>query len=217
MITLVLAEREAAVIEEVAREPLETAGVLLATPIDTASGDLRLLSRQLILVDNAHYNHRTHDGLIIASEGYVGALGIAERLKAIPIWFHTHPGQEGEPLPSDHDRIVDEQIADLFRLRANTPFYGTLIVSPRSSGIIFSGALHPEGGRVRRLTHMWRIGNDWRLTRAFDSPGINLSTAYDRNIRAFGSAVQSALSELRIAIVGCGGTGSAVAEQLVRL
>src|SRR5262249_15343586 len=36
-------------------------------------------------------------------------------------------------------------------------------------------------------------------------------------VRAFGAAVQHTLSDLRIGIVGCGGTGSAVAEQLVRL
>ena len=36
-------------------------------------------------------------------------------------------------------------------------------------------------------------------------------------MRAFGGPVQTALGQLTVAIVGCGGTGSAVAEQLVRL
>ena len=36
-------------------------------------------------------------------------------------------------------------------------------------------------------------------------------------MRAFGTAVQQTLADLRVAIVGCGGTGSVVAEQLVRL
>jgi molybdopterin/thiamine biosynthesis adenylyltransferase len=40
---------------------------------------------------------------------------------------------------------------------------------------------------------------------------------FDRNIRAFGSHIQHTLGDLTIGIVGCGGTGSAVAEQLIRL
>jgi hypothetical protein len=40
---------------------------------------------------------------------------------------------------------------------------------------------------------------------------------FDRNVRAFGPAIQSTIGDLSICVVGCGGTGSAVAEQLVRL
>ncbi|HYN82785.1 MAG TPA: ThiF family adenylyltransferase [Gemmatimonadaceae bacterium] len=40
---------------------------------------------------------------------------------------------------------------------------------------------------------------------------------FNRNVAAFGGEVQRVVQDLRIAVVGCGGTGSAVAEQLVRL
>jgi molybdopterin/thiamine biosynthesis adenylyltransferase len=40
---------------------------------------------------------------------------------------------------------------------------------------------------------------------------------FDRNIRAFGEGVQRVLASLRVGVIGCGGTGSAVIEQLVRL
>jgi hypothetical protein len=61
------------------------------------------------------------------------------------------------------------------------------------------------------------VGDDWRLTRAVDSGLPEISPIFDRSIRAFGHMVQATLGDLRIAIVGCGGTGSAVSEQLVRL
>jgi glycine/D-amino acid oxidase-like deaminating enzyme len=48
-------------------------------------------------------------------------------------------------------------------------------------------------------------------------PDWQTSAAFDRNVRAFGGAVQRMLAHLNVAIVGCGGTGSSVAEQLVRL
>lgn len=41
--------------------------------------------------------------------------------------------------------------------------------------------------------------------------------AYDRQVRAFGAAGQARLSRLRVAIVGLGGTGSVVLEQLSHL
>jgi hypothetical protein len=40
---------------------------------------------------------------------------------------------------------------------------------------------------------------------------------FDRNVRAFGGPIQAVLGDLKVAIIGCGGTGSAVAEQLTRL
>jgi molybdopterin/thiamine biosynthesis adenylyltransferase/proteasome lid subunit RPN8/RPN11 len=217
MTTLVLGEREAAAIEAVTRLPNETAGVLLATAVTTPDGELRLLGRQLHLVEDPHYLQRSHDGMSVASEGYVPALGTAERLCAIPIWFHTHPGPEGRPIPSNHDRLVDRQIADLFRLRANSVYYGTLISSPRPDCIAFTGALHHPSDPLKPISQIWRTGDDWRLIRAYDQPGTDLSPAFDRSIRAYGADIQRAISELDIAVVGCGGTGSAVVEQLIRL
>ena len=46
---------------------------------------------------------------------------MAQQLGAIPIWFHTPPGLTAQPVASAHDQIVDDQIADLFRLRADAP------------------------------------------------------------------------------------------------
>jgi tRNA A37 threonylcarbamoyladenosine dehydratase len=40
---------------------------------------------------------------------------------------------------------------------------------------------------------------------------------FDRQVRAFGTDVQKLLKRLRIGMVGVGGTGSAVAEQIIRL
>jgi molybdopterin/thiamine biosynthesis adenylyltransferase len=216
MTTLVLAEREAAQIAHVARAREETGGVLLATPMRESEGRVRLLARELLLVPEAFYRERESDRMSIASEGYVPALAIAERLGAVPIWFHTHPGVGSSPLPSAKDVIVNGELAPLFRLRANSRYYGSLIVSPTAATLAFSGTLETEE-KVTPLRHLWCIGEDWRLLRAADGGGSELSAAYDRNIRALGSGVQAALGELFVAIIGCGGTGSSVAEQLVRL
>lgn len=59
------------------------------------------------------------------------------------------------------------------------------------------------------------IGDDWRLLLPDGDDGLGV--VFDRQIRAFGPAGQRVLGRLRVGIVGAGGTGSAVFEQLVRL
>lgn len=59
------------------------------------------------------------------------------------------------------------------------------------------------------------VDDSWRLL--LPSGRLDPGVVFDRQIRAFGSAGQRVLSELRVGVVGAGGTGSAVFEQLVRL
>ncbi|MCW6531955.1 ThiF family adenylyltransferase [Sphingomonas sp. MMSM20] len=218
-VTLVLADTVADALSEAASDPLEVAGVLLAAVHQGPDGDIRLLVRQHVMVSQDAYRKRARDHMVIAPEGYVPALGEAEALGAMAIWFHTHPGTTGTPLPSLADAEVDRAIADLFRLRSGSPYYGTLILSPRESGFAFSGTLQPEGGHspARAIDRLWIVGDRWRLVSAIKADDRPPSPIFDRNVRAFGGDVQRALSDLKIAVSGCGGTGSAVAEQLVRL
>lgn len=214
--TLVLPGRIEQEIRDSLQNPLEVAGVLLARRVETG-GDVRLLARSLHWVCPEAYIEQTTTHMLIKSEGYVPALGFAEVDSAIPIWFHTHPGLKGVPLPSCWDRKVDEDIADLFRLRSGSDFYGTLIASPRGTDFAFSGALRSQSGEVTAIDRVWAVGERWRLTRALTAENLTPHEIFDRNVRALGPAIQTIVGDLRIAIVGAGGTGSAVAEQLVRL
>lgn len=214
--TLVLPGPLADEIASAARNPLECAGVLLARRIDVGA-QLRLLGRSLHWVPQAAYNEQSPHHMLIGSEGYVGALGAAEGDGAVPIWFHTHPGQGGVPLPSKHDRQVDRDIADLFQLRSGSGIYATLIASPRGGSFVFSGELTPEGEATTSIDRVWIVGERWRLIQNFAREASAPDAIFDRNVRAFGPDIQGVVGDLRVAIVGSGGTGSAVAEQLVRL
>jgi molybdopterin/thiamine biosynthesis adenylyltransferase/proteasome lid subunit RPN8/RPN11 len=215
--TLVLTEPIFQELEQTAKLPLETAGVLLAGIARAPNGDIRLLARQMHWVPQDAYLAREGDHLAIASQGYVPALAEAERLGAIPIWFHTHPGAIGHPTPSIADRKVDREISDLFRLRSGSELYITLIASPRDAGITFTGEVHWEDGGKVPIDRVWRVGDKWQLIHSFNSEAPQIPAIFDRSVRAFGRDIQQTLSQLRVGVVGCGGTGSAVAEQLVRL
>ena len=215
--TLILPQAIAEDLMAAAQNPLETAGVLLASPVHANNDDIRLLARRMRWVDDNAYHRRESDALSIASDGYVHALAEAEAIGAISIWVHTHPGTSSLPVSSQHDLLVDLELADLFRFRSGSTYYGAVIVSPRPAGLAFTGHLGSEDGRTTPVDRLWLVGSRFRLVRSFDSQLPELSPIFDRNVRAFGSAIQQTLSDIRVAIVGCGGTGSIIAEQLVRL
>lgn len=215
--TLVLPLAIANEIREAARCNEETAGVLLASVVHTPDGDVRILARQVRWVPDAAYVRRERDALSITSDGYVRALADADRLGAACIWLHTHPGERGVPLPSEHDVVVDDLLADVFRLRSGSSYYGALIFSARYDGLAFSGHIQEDGQDPLKIDRAWQVGDRLHLLRSWDSHLPQLSPMFDRNVRAFGHAIQMTLADLRVGIVGCGGTGSAVAEQLVRL
>lgn len=138
--TLVLSgDIEAELIATLAN-PLETAGVLLARAVSTSSGK-KLLARSMHWVRDDAYLERSPAHMLIASAGYVRALGLAEADRAIPIWFHTHPVQGSDPLPSSWDHQVDAEIAEPFRLRSGSETYATLIMAPSPAGYSFSGTI----------------------------------------------------------------------------
>lgn len=217
MTTLVLPQSLTEELGDIARLPLETAGVLLVSVVRLGDGGVRLLGREFVSVPDSAYLRRKEDSLTIASEGYVPALARAEVLKATAIWVHTHPGIGSSPDPSSHDDIVDHQLAETFRLRSGSDYYGALILAPRESGVAFTGHISIDGGEATPITRLWAVGGRFRLTHSHDLSVPGPLEIFDRNVRAFGSGVQQTLGDLKVAIVGCGGTGSAVAEQLVRL
>lgn len=214
--TLVLPGHIADRVRNLACSEVETGGVLLASLVRTPAGDVRLLATELHEVPDDAYERREVQQLLIRSHGYVPALARAEEQHALPIWFHTHPGDGSSPRKSKHDKIVDSQLSDLFRLRADSDYYGALIISTDGNDLNFTGHLD-DGDSITIIDRLWVVGPRLALRSNCELKRASLPGLFDRNIRAFGGDVQRVLSDLTVAVIGCGGTGSVVAEQLVRL
>lgn len=200
---------------EKAQLPVETAGVLLVGA-GRADGELQLLGREVHWVPDDQYAVREGDRLAIKSGGYTRALKRAEEIGAVAIWLHTHPG--GWPNNSIYDDEVDAQLSDVFGIRTGQDFFGSLVLSPSEAGLFeFSGRVYLPG-EVAPLARAWVVGPRFRLISAVNLPPTDqVPTLFDRQVRAFGGEIQGVLRGLRVAVVGAGGTGSAVAEQLARL
>ena len=98
----------------------------------------------------------------IASHGYVPALAVAEADQSVPIWLHTHPGSGSSPRPSKHDEFVDEELADLFRLRAGSPLYGAIVVARTGGRLCFTGHIESDNRRTE-IDRLWVTGRRFTL------------------------------------------------------
>ena len=216
-VTLVVPPHIRGVIESMLRVDAETGAVLGARIVQTEGGDLRLLGMGIWEVPPDAYVLQTPNELIVASHGFVPPLAEIEAAGAMAIWLHTHPRDGASPRPSDLDVKVDRQLSDVFRLRTDAPFYGALIVSKNRENVRFTGHID-DGETLTTIDRLWFVGSELCLRWHDDRPERpDVGAEYDRQIRAFGPHLQQVIGQLTIAVVGCGGTGSAVAEQLVRM
>jgi hypothetical protein len=216
MTTLVLPSTVAAELLIAADEAQESAAVLLARLVVAPDGNTRILARSLHWVPDDMYVRRTAQDLLIASGGYIHALGIAEQRREVAFFLHTHTGKEGKAEPSKRDALVDEQLIDLFRDRTGSSYYGSLVVAKSGEDLLISGSINDDRNRMH-INRVFVVGDRLSLSPAYGHQHDALPAHFDRNVRAFGGDIQRTVRALRVGIVGCGGTGSAVAEQLVRL
>jgi hypothetical protein len=177
---------------------------------------MRLLATAIEPVPEHAYLNRSRRQLLISSDGYVSALGRAEAEGFTALWLHTHVGRGARPQPSRHDDHVDAQLQEVFQIRAGADRYGSVVVAGSPGELHFTGRIDLGGGYIP-IDRIVVVGSRIHVMSSDDSIEQRIDPSFDRNIRALGGDIQRALGSLRVGIVGCGGTGSAVAEELVRL
>jgi proteasome lid subunit RPN8/RPN11 len=175
--------------------------------------EYRLLVRSVHPVKQAHYRRRERAGLSIISESYVQIAKSAARDIAAIVFVHSHP--DGPEDFSPQDDIEDPKLHRFFHARVPTLLHGSLVIA-RFDGIqSVRGRVWTDDG--------WAVIDRMRIQGArfrFVDRGTGKADApiyFDRQVRALGKAAQQVLKGLHIGVVGVGGTGSAVVEQLARL
>ncbi len=172
-------------------------------------GHERLLSRAVLPVEAPHYLRREADRLSISDESFVP---IVKRVRAeggALVLAHSHP--EGPLAFSAQDDAEEERFFRAVQRRAPGGSHGSLVLTAPDTLV---GRLWGPDGRPTPLERVTVVGERLRLL-AGDHRGV--SPIFDRQVRAFGPDVQRVLEQLVIGVVGVGGTGSAVFEQLLRL
>jgi hypothetical protein len=187
-------------------------GAYLLCSLSTTEFESRLLVREVVPVRSDEIISASSSHMEIAPQSFMRAMKLANTKHLSFVFVHSHPYG-----PAGHSPQDDTTEASLFRT-AYTRIAGRTI----HASIVFSGIDQPQGrvwhpdGSASSIDVIRVIGNRFRFIHRIQLN--NGSTEiFDRQVRAFGTEVQQLLAALRIGIVGNGGTGSAVAEQLIRL
>lgn len=185
----------------------ETCAILLASPPSKYGTLQRILVREIHYVPDNAYSLRSTIKATIDPEFLISFIARIREEKLCIVFVHTHPSCEGTPAFSDTDDLGEIPLATLLENQAPGLPHAALVIGPNGCAARKLGTSQPldvieVGQNIRYKSHEANHNKDDR---------------WDRQIRAFGQEGQSHLQEARVGIVGLGGTGSVVAQQLTYL
>lgn len=192
------------------RHDVETAAFLRCGVADVGDS-VKLLVRQVIPVRDEHYLRRDGEGLSVDAAAYAPVLKAAALEDDAVVLVHTHPF--GPLAFSTQDDLEERRFFSCVHTRIPGRPHASLVFS---TGERFAGRVWRSDGSLIPLDRIAVIGSRLRVL-GTDNTGTETPAFFDRQVRAFGHDVQSLLQRLRVGVIGAGGTGSAVLEQLMRL
>lgn len=208
----------------------ETAAFMLARPVRTPAGQWRLVAFEMVRVPDEAYLERSASHVVLPPSVTAAVTARARDANAVVVLAHSHVGG-ALPLPSSRDHAGEQALVPCIVRRTNQPVV-RLIVGVHSQHValvqfeVRDGlADHSPAALTETPLDVILVGSAvQRLTtvREDDAAGAVAQTThtddrYDRQVRAFGRDGQVALEQQRIAVIGLGGTGSHVVQQLAHL
>jgi len=188
-----------------ASAPLESCGV--AYSVHDPHTDTWLVDDVESVADSA-YEHRDEVSATLRPAFIVEVANRARALGRSVVLVHTHPFEQSHPRFSAVDDAGEVALAGYLRRRAPQGEHLALVLSE-------------AGCRARRIgtaqeVPVWQIGERLVLLSS-DKSTEGSDVRYDRQVRAFGADGQRVISSLKVGVVGVGGTGSVLLQQLTRL
>ena len=189
----------------------ENAAALLCGISETAT-ERRLLVRRVVPVPPDLYTERLTYHLEVAPSFYNGIVTECLNYRYTPIIVHSHPGHR-DAWYSGSDDHGERRLLPILASLLPGVLPASLVVTPSSATgrVIVKEKFVALSG----LTVVGPRVHDYEFSASVQRK-TDLSGQFDRQVRAFGVEGQQKLEALRVAIVGVGGTGSIVGEQLVR-
>ena len=190
-----------------ATERLESCAVGFVHRAGEGQDGPRYTVREVMHVPETAYLGRSPSRASLSPEFMVTVANRARVLKAGVAMLHTHPGMHPLEGFSSEDDQGEAALQSYFAARLPGEDHFTAVVTHAAVHMRDMGGTTPVvaravGSSVRRYTGTDDYAEDAR---------------YDRQVRAFGPDGQASLRNVAVAVVGLGGTGSIVAQQLAHL
>lgn len=168
----------------------------------------RLLVRRVVAIPYAECSKRLPDRVTWPTRYVEALLEEATRNDLAIVKIHGHRGYDRFSATDDRsDRSLFPGIADL----TGNSIHGSAIMM--DDGRIF-GRMVDSDGNFLPFAHVAVIGDDLRFYRGHE--GRPVEPFGHRLAQSFGAGTYHQLRQLRVAVIGCSGTGSVVIEQLAR-
>jgi len=199
-----------------------------ATIPTTTKADITLLTQAIAAIPETAYLERGPMGLTISSVGWVPSFRAAVAANQIPLFVHTHPG--GEAKFSTYDDQVDRDLATVAQaFGAN--YYVAVVIAGTLDSPQAAARLYSLGGDFNAIAPTFTVVDAIRVTgssmRLYLPPADSAddqselteenTSVFDRQVRMLGPEGDRTLKQVRAAIIGAGGTGTAVGVQIARL
>jgi len=192
---------------EFRRTDLESFALILARSAKVSKDDTRLLVESVHIPADNEYEVRSRHEVRPSAAFRLPVEKRARRERLSLVYCHSHPAQEGVPTFSGTDTRSEKLLAAYASERVPGIPHAALLVG--------ADALAARELGTSRAIEVWQVGRN--VGRFFPPLKGAATKNHDRQVRAFGKTGQVAIQSLRVAIVGCGGTGSVVAQELAYL
>lgn len=187
------------------KDEFESCAILFGRAIVNNGKLTRIIVQKLIEPDPNSYDLRTPERVQLKPEFIADIVQRAKRSGESIVFVHNHPF----PL-NKFSKIDDEgeaRIAGFLKQRTPNTIHASLLVTPEKCLARILG----------ENKYLKVIGAGSELYYDTENSQIKSDLRYDRQVRAFGKEGQQILQSLKIGIVGLGGTGSIIAQQLAHL
>ncbi len=188
----------------------ERAALLLAHPVRVAPHSWKLLVSDTIPVADHAYSRQSEHGVEIPPQILVPAIKRARYGRSTIVLVHTHPW-DGAVTPSPIDRQGEALLLPTLFQRVPDVPHARMILGHKDTHAALFEAVNTESN-----AEVMGVGPDFEYAPTLGESG-QVDAAFDRQVRAFGILGQVRIGRMRVAIVGLGGTGSIVAQQLAYL
>lgn len=174
-----------------------------------------LLLRYVLQLPESTYRPEPGHGAAWSGSAMIPAITTAVEESLGIVIFHAH-GHNGPPELSDNDRRSAERLIPTFKARVPTRPHGSVVLSRSHAGGIVM--MPGESAARTQLDVRWLGASiiDWRISPS-DPSGSAAAEDFARQLEVVSEDGQRALGRARVAVVGLGGGGSHVVQQLAHL
>ncbi|WP_157863401.1 HesA/MoeB/ThiF family protein [Bradyrhizobium tropiciagri] len=157
------------------------------------------------------YETQSEMRIVLKPEFLAKPLKQARQSSQCAFFCHTHPFDQFPNFSSVDDRGEAVLMPAVFARAQGGP-HGTLVLGLEG----FSGRVYRAEDDIHALSDISEVSSVVKFFGSEKAKGTS-GAVFDRNVRALGEHGQSLLRSLTIGIVGLGGTGSVIAQELAYL